>query len=108
MINLLGDILDNISSIIDQLHLSENVSKLAKLIIQNVFEKVYYVSKNKIGLASAAIYLAFEIQSKDVLNLKKLLPVSKKMLERNLGLLQKNLNDVDIYSLAKTLHGTIR
>jgi hypothetical protein len=62
------------------------------------------MSKNKLGLACAAIALAYQIKQQDSA-LDGHLPISYLVLQKNLYLLQKNLNSIDIYSLSKRIHG---
>ena len=69
--------------------------------------KIRICIKKQDGLDCAAIYLVFEIQFNNNVKIEELLHVSKKMLERNLASLRKNLENIDIYALAKTIHGTM-
>ena len=101
-------ILDEIAKITNSIYLSDHTANLANLIIKTAFENVYHISRNKIGIASAAIYLAHKIEPEENSDIEELLPISKKMLEMNLDLLQKSMKHVNPYMMAKTIHGTLQ
>lgn len=96
------DVSHYIDSIGERLAIKKNICKLAMLLINTAIENKNYISKNKIGLACAAIYLACQIKNQFILD--NTLPVSKKILQMNTNLLQKNLATTDIYTLSKTIH----
>ena len=95
--------LHEIKFIINQLEINKQISQLATLLVTTAIKNINYVSKNKIGLACAAIFLACNIKKQFILS--STLPVSQKTLQKNTSLLQKNLTSTDIYTLSKTLHG---
>ena len=97
------DVLEQIKLIIDQLQINKQISQLATLLVTTAIKNINYVSKNKIGLACAAIFLACNIKKQFILS--STLPVSQKTLQKNTSLLQKNLTSTDIYTLSKIIHG---
>ena len=96
----ISDVLQHIESIRKKLEINEDVYKLAMLLVTDAIKNNHYVSKNKIGLACAAIFLVCKIKKQFFL--ASTLPVSKKTLQQNTSLLQKNLTNTDIYTLSKT------
>ena len=96
------DVLHQIESIGKKLEIDENISKLATLLVTTAIKNINYVSKNKLGLACAAIFLACDMKKQFILS--STLPVSQKTLQKNMGLLQKNLTSTDIYTLSKIIH----
>ena len=96
------DVLHYIKSIGKEFEINENICRLSALLVTIVFENTNYVSKNKIGLACAAIFLACKIKKQTITD--NILPVSKKTLQINASLLQKNLTSTNIYTLSKTIH----
>lgn len=104
----ISEILEEISQITKLIYASDQITRLAELMVHAAFENAHHVSRNKTGIASAAIYLAHEIEFEKTPNIEKLLPVSKKMLERNRGLLQKSLKQINPYMIAETIHGVIK
>lgn len=92
-----------IYSIGKKLEINKNVCRLAVLLVITAIKKTNYVSKNKIGFACAAIFLAHKINKQFIS--EKILPVSLQTLQKNTRLLQKNLTTSNIYTLAKTIHG---
>ena len=99
------DVLCHIESIGKQLDINEDVCKLAVLLVTTAIKNTNYISKNRIGLASAAISLACKMKKQFILD--NTLPISKRMLKINSSLLQKNLTNTDIYTLSKTIHELI-
>jgi len=99
---LIPDILYHIESIGKKLEINEDVYKLAVLLVNTAMERKNYISKNEIGLACAAIFLACTIKKQFILD--NTFPVSKKTLQKNTSLLQKNLTNIDIYRLSETIH----
>ncbi len=98
-------VLNQIDLIGKELEIDKDICRLAILLVTTAIKKTNYVSKNKIGLAYAAIFLAHKI--KDQFISDKILPVSKETLQKNIYLLQKNLTAVDISTLSKTIHGLV-
>jgi transcription initiation factor TFIIIB Brf1 subunit/transcription initiation factor TFIIB len=98
----ISDVLREIKFIINQLEINKQISQLASSLVTTAIKNINYVSKNKIGLACAAIFLACNIQKQFILS--STLPVSQKTLQKNTSLLQKNLTSTDIYTLSKTIH----
>ncbi len=96
----ISDVLQHIESIRKKLEINEDVYKLAMLLVTAAIKNIHYVSKNKIGLACAATFLVCKIKKQFIL--ASTLPVSKKTLQQNTSLLQKNLTNIDIYTLSKT------
>ena len=99
---LLSDITNDIESIGEKLEINKHVRKLAILLVNSAITKKHYVSKNKIGLACAAIYLACHIENQFILD--SAFPVSTKILQMNTSSLQKKLANADIFTLSKTIH----
>ncbi len=99
----ISDVLHHIESIGKKLEINEDIYRLAVLLVTTAIKNTNYVSKNKIGLACAAILLVCKIKKQFIL--ASALPVSKKTLQQNTSLLQKNLTNIDIYTLSKTIHG---
>ena len=97
------EVLYNIKTIGKELEINNDICKLAELLVITAIKNINYVSKNKIGLASAAIFLASNIKKPFILS--STLPVSQKTLQKNTSLLQKNLTSTDIYTLSEIIHG---
>jgi len=97
------NVLHQIDLIGKELEINKDICKLAILLITTGIKKTNYISKNKIGLACAAIFLAHEINEQIIKH--DILPVSKKTLQKNIYLLQKNLTTVDLSTISKTIHG---
>ncbi len=97
------DVLHLIESIGKKLEINGYISRLAILLVTTAIKNTNYVSKNEIGLACAAIFLACTIKKQFILD--STLPVSQKTLQKNTGLLQKNLTSTDIYTLSKIING---
>ena len=97
------DVLYLIESIGKKLKINGYISRLAILLVTTAIKNTNYVSKNKIGLACAAIFLACNIKKQFILD--STLPISQKTLQKNTSLLQKNLTATDIYTLSKIIHG---
>lgn len=93
-------VLHQIKLLSKKLSIPIEIYECAQVLINTVFEKSYYVSKNEFGLACAAISLAFRIKKKDD-SVDIQLPVEDSVLQRNLHSLQKNLESVNIYSLSE-------
>ena len=74
------DVLEQIKLIIDQLQINKQISQLATLLVTTAIKNINYVSKNKIGLACAAIFLACNIKKQFILS--STLPVSQKTLQK--------------------------
>ncbi len=98
----ISDVLHQIESIGRKLKINEHVSKLATSLVTTAIKNINYVSKNKLGLACAAIFFACDIKKQFILS--STLPVSQKTLQKNIGLLQKNLSSTDIYILSEIIH----
>ena len=98
----LSDVTNDIDSIGKKLEIDKHICKLAILLVNTAIAKKHYVSKNKIGLACAAIYLACHIENQFILD--SAFPVSTKSLQMNTSLLQKKLANADIFTLSKTIH----
>lgn len=101
----ISDVLHHIKSIGKKLGINEDIHRLAVLLVTTAIKNTNHVSKNKIGLACAVIFLVCEMKKQFILASN--LPVSKKTLQQNTSLLQKNLTDIDIYTLSKTIHELI-
>ncbi len=101
----ISDVLHLIESIGKKLEINEDICRLSVLLVTTAIKNINYVSKNKIGLACAAIFLVCEIKKQFIL--RSTLPVSKKTLQQNMSVLQKNLTNIDIYTLSKMIHGVI-
>lgn len=99
-----SEVIRHIKSLTKKLSIPKEIKEFANILITSVFEKSLYVTKNKLGLACAAISLSFEIKNQDV-SINNLLPISDAVLKRNLYALQKNLESIDIYSLSQKIHG---
>jgi len=97
------EVLYNIETIGKELEINNDICKLAELLVITAIKNKNYVSKNKIGLACAAISLACNIKKQFILS--STLPVSQKTLQKNTSLLEKNLTSTDIYTLSKIIHG---
>ena len=93
-------VLHHIKSLTKQFSIPTKIGKYAEILINTAFKNANYVSKNKLGLTCAAISLANQIKQQDS-TLDGHLPISNSVLQRNLHLLQKNLNSNDIYSLSQ-------
>lgn len=99
------DVTDYVDSIGRKLEVGTPILKLAALLVSTAICNKHYVSKNKIGLACAAIFLACQIENQPILD-DGAFPVSKKMLQMNSDLLQKNLINTDVFTLSKFIHGS--
>jgi len=97
------EVLHHIKSLTKKFSISPKIGKNAEILIIAAFKNAHYVSKNKLGLACAAISLAHQIKQQDSA-LDGHLPIPNSVLQRNLHLLQKNLNAIDIYSLSQRIH----
>jgi transcription initiation factor TFIIIB Brf1 subunit/transcription initiation factor TFIIB len=95
---------NHIDSIGEKLEINEQIRKLAILLVSTAIFNKHYVSKNEIGLACAAIFLAYQIENQFIPD--SALPVSKKILQMNTSLLQKKLTNTDIFTLSKFIHGS--
>jgi transcription initiation factor TFIIIB Brf1 subunit/transcription initiation factor TFIIB len=98
------DITDHVDWVGKKLEVDKQILKLAALLVSTAIYNKHYVSKNKIGLACAAIFLACQIENQFILD--SAFPVSKKTLQMNANLLQKKLTNTDIFTLSKFLHGS--
>lgn len=94
----------HILSLTKKLSIPTKICKYSEILINIAFENTHYVSKNKLGLACAAISLANQIIQQNSA-VDDCLPISKSILLKNRYLLQKNLKSVDIYSLSQRIHG---
>jgi len=103
---LILDVLHYIESIGKELEISKEIHRLSILLINTAIKKTNYISKNKLGLACAAIFLAHKIKQQFIPD--EILPVSKKILQKNTSLLQKNLTSIDIHILSETIHEMAR
>ncbi len=101
----ISDVLHHVESIGRKLEINEDIYRLAVLLVTTAIKNTNYVSKNKIGLACAVILLVCKIKKQFILT--STLPVSKKTLQQNTSLLQKNLTNIDINTLSKTIHELI-
>ena len=98
------NVLRHVNSIGKKLMINDHVCGLAMLLITTAFDNTNYISKNKIGLACAAINLACKI-NKQIISNDDVLPISKYALRKNTNLLQKSLTDTDIYALSERIYG---
>jgi len=97
------NVLNHIESIGKKLDIDKYVCKLAALLVTTTFDYTNHITKNKIGLACAAIFLACMIKKQTIKS--DSLPVSKKTLQKNVDLLQKNMRGKnDIYTLSKNIY----
>jgi len=97
------NVLNDIESIGTKLNINQHVCKLAKILVITTFENTTYIPKNKLGIACASIFLACKIKRCLLLDID--LPVSKKTLQKNVNLLQKNMAEKnDIYALSRDLY----
>ncbi len=97
------DVTNYVNSIGKKLKVSTQIFKLAVLLVSTVICNKHYVSKNKIGLACAAIFLACQIEDQLILD-DEAFPVSKKSLQINASLLQRKLTNTDVFTLSKFIH----
>ena len=100
----LSDVTNHIDSVGGKLEINKDIHKLAVLLVSTAIYNKHYVSKNKIGLACAAIFLACQIENRFIHD--DALPVSKKILQMNASLLQKRLTNTDVFTLSKFIHGS--
>ncbi len=98
----LSQVTKQIDSIGRKLEINKQICKLSILLVSTAIYNKHYVSKNKIGLACAAIFLACNIENQFILG--NTLPVSKKILQMNIDLLQKKLTTTDIFTSSKLIH----
>ena len=98
------DVLKEIKKLSRKGHIAKKTSSLALFFIKTVFENTNYVTKNQQGLACAALFLANQISKENDESLENILPVSSKVLEKNLLQLLKNLNGVNIVSISQGIH----
>lgn len=103
---LVLDVLSHIDSIAKKLRVDVEICKLAVLLVNTAIENTNYVSKNEIGLACAAIFLAHEINKQSIS--EEIFPVSIKTLQKNTNLLKKSLTTTDICTLSQKIHGLVR
>ena len=96
------DVSHQIKSIGKRAHVGEYVCKLAILLITTAIENANFISKNKTGLACAALFTACTIKNHFVMG--DSLPISKKTLQKNMYLLQKNLTTTDVHRLSTKIH----
>ncbi|MDH3360981.1 MAG: cyclin domain-containing protein [Nitrosopumilus sp.] len=97
------NVLNDIESIGTKLNINQHVCKLAKILVITTFENTNYIPKNKLGVACASIFLACKIKRCFLSDID--LPVSKKTLQKNVNLLQKNMAEKnDIYALSRDLY----
>ena len=101
----LSDVTNDIDSIGKKLEINKHICKLAILLVNSAITKKHHVSKNKIGLACAAIFLACDIKKQFIL--EDNFPVSQKTLQMNKSLLQKSLITADVYELSETIQELI-
>ena len=99
------DIANDINFIGKQLEIHKHLCELVFLLVNTAITNKNYVSKNKIGLACAAIYLACQIENQFIQ--ENAFPVSIKILQMNASLLQNKLTTTDIYTLSKTMHKVV-
>ncbi len=95
------DVLNEIKKFSSKYLVDKKISSLALFLIKTVFENTNYVTKNRQGLACAALFLANQMLKENDESLKNILPVSPKVLEKNLLQLLKNLNSVDVVSISQ-------
>jgi len=97
------EVLQELESIVQKLKINDDISKLSILLIATAIKNTNYVSKNKTGLACAAIFLACKIKNQFIVD--TIFPVSQKTVQKNTMLLQKTLAFMDIGTLSKTIQG---
>ena len=98
------DVTNHVNSIGGKLEVDNDIRKLAILLVSTAIYNNHYVSKNEIGLACAAIFLACQIENRPIHD--DALPVSKKILQINVSRLQKKLTSTDVFTLSKFIHGS--
>lgn len=97
------NVLQYIESVGEKLDIDKYVCKLASFLVTTTFDNTSYITKNKTGLACAAIFLACTIKKQTIT--PSSLPISKKTLQKNVDLLQKNMKDKkDIYALSANIY----
>jgi len=101
----LVNVANDINFIGKQLKIHKHLCELAFLLVNTAISNKNYVSKNKIDLACASIYLACQIKNQFIL--ENAFPVSTKILQMNTSLLQNKLTTTDIYTLSKTMHKAV-
>lgn len=101
----LADVANDINSIGKHLEIHKRLCELAILLVNTAISNKNYVSKNKIGLACASIYLACKIKNWFIR--ESAFPVSAKILQVNASLLQNKLTTTDIYTLSKNMHKVV-
>jgi transcription initiation factor TFIIIB Brf1 subunit/transcription initiation factor TFIIB len=89
--DFISEVFNHIKLLAQKYSISKNIKKLALKIIKTAFNDVYYVSKNKLGLAYAAIVIATKIEKQVKVELDNDLPTTRKSLQKNIQLLQKSL-----------------
>ena len=105
---LITEVIHQIKSLTKKFSIDKEASSLALLLIKTVFKNTNYVSKNHLGLSCAAIRLACTIKKKESKTLDVILPVTDKVLQKNLNALEKNLANVNIVDLSQKFHGELR
>jgi len=98
----LADVRNEINSMGQKLQIPKQFCKLAILLVNTAIENNNYVSKNKLGLACAALNLACKINNQFIR--ESTFPVSIKILQMNTSLLQNKLTSTDIYTISKNIH----
>ena len=101
----LADVANDINSIGKHLEIHKHLCEMAILLVNTAIINKNYVSKNKTGLACAAIYLACQIKNQIIQ--ESAFPVSVKILQMNASSLQKKLANADILTLSKTIHESV-
>ena len=97
-------VLNEIKNLTKKYSIEKETSSLALFLIKTVFENTNYVTKNQLGLSCAAIILAGRILKEKDDYLKSALPVTEKVLQKNMSQLQKNLNNASITSISQGIH----
>lgn len=101
--NFISEVLNHIKLLVKQYFISKNIKKLALIIIKTAFNSVHYVSKNKLGLACAAIVIATKIEKQVKIELENDWPITKKTLQKNIRLLQKSLVNTRIHTISEII-----
>ena len=97
-------VLKEIKKLSKKYSIEEEISSLALFLIKTVFENSNYVTKNQLGLSCAAISMADKLLKENNSSLKNL-PVTQKVLEKNMSQLQKNLNGASLTLISQNICG---
>ena len=91
----ISGVLNEIKKLSKKHSIENEIFSLVLSLIKIVFENFNYVTKNQLGLFCADISMADKLLKENNTSLKNL-PVTQKVLEKNLSQLQKNLNGTNL------------